>query len=648
MSREQDHYFATVAGKSDSEYMRFLMEQQMKQNLHVSEFGRRSGNQQHYVPDISMSMEPTGGTDSDFIRYQLKQQMKQSLKNVLRGNNDLMSGGKEPCENPPKSASKTGASISDAQMQALENLFVNASQDTHGHDSMARVSGENGKRSLSESPLESSAHRSPLLRLDSGVGGATVGTKTDIRMSDSTKFAADQGRMKHRMQNVTQFGGQDALILPGREVTANSAAHNTSNGHLPSESQMKLLEALFVSTGNARHSSPQNTLNAHSGSNPHHHGTYENPVHTKSKRIRGSSDDPSAVLQHRITAEPMGHMITTFNKFDVLCGGGLKMHNSNVHFIGLVFDFKAEYARSDHMNRNRITKEIVTTVRNRGGRFLKTVPTKLGHDDVKVYYELADESTVLETAKQALQSESNGSKVSHDHRYSDKYEYVPNTRFLYDSSIDSKDLSKDKSMHFNHGEVVEVEALSFDSGNMWGKVKKNQAKRKTPFLTELSEDDVLCGRGNGPNMHGGNAHFFDLVSSCKAEYLAINIRDHKNKDRIAREIIRTVRSRGGQFLRRVAVEREPGSEEPDMYELADEKRVLEKVKKALRKHRDTSGRTTSPVTSNSDEGRQSDMMVGVTHLPPQQDTCEAYVAQFQQATNGARPSVTAQQWQQRG
>jgi len=170
---------------------------------------------------------------------------------------------------------------------------------------------------------------------------------------------------------------------------------------------------------------------------------------------------------------------------------------------------------------------------------------------------------------------------------------------------------------------------------------------KGQFISRLNKYDVLCGRGSGPNERMGNINFRDLVSTRKIEYLAINPRDHKNKNRIAREIVAVVRSRGGRFLKRAAgVEIADG--DPEVYELADETAVLEKAKQALRQNRVVRTMMTGSSSSSSnsgnvaDSGRQSNMMEGVTHLPVHPNQHQAFAAALQQQDNyGASPAEVA-------
>ena len=104
-------------------------------------------------------------------------------------------------------------------------------------------------------------------------------------------------------------------------------------------------------------------------------------------------------------------IITDLNKYDVLCGRGSGPNErvGNIHFRDLVATRKSEYLSitpRDHLNKNRIAREIVEDVRGRGGRFLKRVSEIDGGGGEEGRrpsgYALADEGTVLEKAKQAL------------------------------------------------------------------------------------------------------------------------------------------------------------------------------------------------------------------------------------------------------
>jgi hypothetical protein len=109
---------------------------------------------------------------------------------------------------------------------------------------------------------------------------------------------------------------------------------------------------------------------------------------------------------------------------------------------------------------------------------------------------------------------------------------------------------------------------------------RKQASYDEDVVTGLKPDDVLLGRGIGPNEHQGNVKFREIVSSLRSEYLATNKR--KAKDKIAHKAIQIIKTRKGRFLRKM---NEPASKHvgaKDVYVIADEKTAVEKTKQALR------------------------------------------------------------------
>ena len=106
----------------------------------------------------------------------------------------------------------------------------------------------------------------------------------------------------------------------------------------------------------------------------------------------------------------------------------------------------------------------------------------------------------------------------------------------------------------------------------------------------LSENDVLCGRGSGPNDHPGNVAFRQLILSRKAEYLSTSARAEKAK--IASEIVDQVQKEldpAGRFLKKMGPAEllEKGFKEgQDVWVVVDQDTALEKAKQALRQNRD--------------------------------------------------------------
>ena len=113
---------------------------------------------------------------------------------------------------------------------------------------------------------------------------------------------------------------------------------------------------------------------------------------------------------------------------------------------------------------------------------------------------------------------------------------------------------------------------------------------KVPTLRELTNDDVLLGRGFPAIENEGNVRFRELVRSRSAEYHAA-YRRH-TKDSIARDVVNTIHRRNGRFLTQLDnASNIKGLLIPAgarIWTEADEAAVLIKAKQALRDHSDDS------------------------------------------------------------
>ena len=122
-----------------------------------------------------------------------------------------------------------------------------------------------------------------------------------------------------------------------------------------------------------------------------------------------------------------------------------------------------------------------------------------------------------------------------------------------------------------------------------------QETGKVPRIRELTDDDVLLGRGFPAIENEGNVRFRELVRTRSAEYHAA-YRRH-TKDSIARNVVDTIQQRGGRFLTQVdSLQNIRGVVLPAgarVWSEADEAAVLIKAKQALRDH-----------SENSKEGKQ--------------------------------------------
>lgn len=100
----------------------------------------------------------------------------------------------------------------------------------------------------------------------------------------------------------------------------------------------------------------------------------------------------------------------------------------------------------------------------------------------------------------------------------------------------------------------------------------------------ITHNDILCGRGSGPNDHPGNVNFRQIVSTRRNEYLTTSTRTEKV--RIANEILNAVKSLHppGRFLEKV--ENEPKDKNnTTKWITVSEHKATEKVKQALRQMR---------------------------------------------------------------
>ena len=136
---------------------------------------------------------------------------------------------------------------------------------------------------------------------------------------------------------------------------------------------------------------------------------------------------------------------------------------------------------------------------------------------------------------------------------------------------------------------------------------------KCECVLEVLSNDVLLGRGSGPNDHIGNINFRDLVADRKAEYLSTNHR--QTKALIAKDIVDKVYGRGGRFLKKLNPvesakvlpkllakhglddtenDRSDGDDSKtcDVYQIQKHSTVMEKAKQALRQNQ----RNVSPET----------------------------------------------------
>jgi len=120
------------------------------------------------------------------------------------------------------------------------------------------------------------------------------------------------------------------------------------------------------------------------------------------------------------------------------------------------------------------------------------------------------------------------------------------------------------------------------------------------LIHEISDNDVLCGRGAPTTWHPGNQYFRRLVDEYQHDYLAARRID---KPDIACRITQLIRGSGGRFLKRTKVNG-PGSRGHFCWEEISEQRAYEKTCQALREgapeiRRQLAAREMAAITSES-------------------------------------------------
>jgi hypothetical protein len=108
------------------------------------------------------------------------------------------------------------------------------------------------------------------------------------------------------------------------------------------------------------------------------------------------------------------------------------------------------------------------------------------------------------------------------------------------SSSSSTDIPLTMDLLAQARDIAEVELL---------KIQKQLPPPPSPKdeISQILEDDVLCGRGGETNHHPGNIKYRQLVKCYQPLYIISKRRD---KPRIAQKIVLTVRQRGGRFLKK--------------------------------------------------------------------------------------------------
>jgi hypothetical protein len=102
------------------------------------------------------------------------------------------------------------------------------------------------------------------------------------------------------------------------------------------------------------------------------------------------------------------------------------------------------------------------------------------------------------------------------------------------------------------------------------------------LITTLYENDVLSGRGTGPNEYSGNRRFRDVVDDYRNEYAAAD--SHEEKRKVAERVVDEIGRSNGRFLTRVD-KADSFVIEDGVWKEMDRDAAVEKCKQALRQKR---------------------------------------------------------------
>lgn len=284
---------------------------------------------------------------------------------------------------------------------------------------------------------------------------------------------------------------------------------------------------------------------------------------------------------------------------DVLCGrgGGTNHHIGNVRFRALVAAHQRKYLAAKRADKERIAQDIVKIIQGRGGRYLQK-------DESGTWQQVDDKKAIAKSCqalREGLDVRNKSFKFPSDSGESPtaaaREESSP-TRDPATSPIASQPIVmsivgtnnstfKSISCQKENTDTNEGKSTSYQKENTEANESNSQDQRgiyddATNGNTEqdgVQWNDVLCGRGGYTNSHAGNVRFRAVVASYQSQYLTAKKRE---KEGIARDVVQTIRERGGRFLQK----NDAGS-----WEEVDEKKAILKSSQALREGLDAHKRT---------------------------------------------------------
>jgi hypothetical protein len=173
------------------------------------------------------------------------------------------------------------------------------------------------------------------------------------------------------------------------------------------------------------------------------------------------------------------------------------------------------------------------------------------------------------------------------------------------------------------GEVSSSQGVPADAQAVASSV---QSSNSSGVVTQISQNDVLLGRGTPSVLNEVNVCFRKLVQSRKLEYL--NAKNRQIKGSIGRQVVQAVSLKQGCFLRRiesrVEVEEMGVPEGVNAWVPVHEGVIIQKVKQALR-NRNTGDedeiQDAKQQVSSGASGAATGHTQGIAPLEPELESC---------------------------
>lgn len=262
--------------------------------------------------------------------------------------------------------------------------------------------------------------------------------------------------------------------------------------------------------------------------NPTNEGLQENTIMSQYTK------HPSVQVKKHLTRT----YHTQANKNDVLFGREkyVHSHNGNIRYQTLVkLTIPAYTQANSNEQKIEIIRKIVNIIHtsNPPGRFLKKNSNKKWH--------IVGEKTVLFETSQAFLRQALD-KIKHNVTTNDT-----STQLECSSNKNNEEPTfsySDKTGKNQNDDIIRKIGISYDNSS--------QSSMSTKILKqksiEITENDVLCGRGIGQRLHTGNIKYRRLIKQYQLIYKLIS--KHKTKLMISQLIINTLILNGGRFLKK--------------------------------------------------------------------------------------------------